>query len=344
MHPEDGGSAMRFVDYYETLGVQRSSSQDEIKKAYRKLSKKFHPDINKAKGSEEKFKQVGEAYEVLKDPEKRKKYDQLGSGFNPGDDVRPPPGWQNVDFNFSGGGPRPGARQGEVPTGFSDFFEAFFRSGAAGAGARGAGARPRRSPFDFGGAGFEEEGREGQAHEVDITISLEDAYHGATKTIELAQTIRDTDGGQRVEKKAFTVKIPAGATEGKKIRLAGQGGKGQGGGAAGDLFLKVHIAEHPRFKVDDHDLLAVLPVTPWEAVLGAKVPFATLENEVQLKLPPGTQGGTKMRLKDKGLPKQGGERGALVVEIRIVVPAQPTAEETQLFEQLAQKSRFNPRG
>jgi curved DNA-binding protein len=325
---------MRFVDYYETLGVQRGASPEEIK---------FHPDINKSKGAEEKFKQVGEAYEVLKDPAKRKKYDQLGRGFSGGQDYAAPPGWQNVEWNFGGG-----ARgRGDVPSGFSDFFDAFFGAQARqqqqqeqqqqGYGARGGG---RRSPFaPFG----EDAARDGSAHEVDITITLEDAYHGATRTITLAQSVLGADGGRRTEERSFQVKIPAGTTDGKKIRLAGQGGKGSGGGQAGDLYLKVHIAPHTRFKVEGHDLHAVVSVAPWEAVFGAKVPFSTLDGEVQLKIPAGTQAGTRLRLKDKGLPKAAGERGALVVEVRVVVPTAPSDDEKRLLEELQRVSKFNPR-
>lgn len=325
---------MRFVDYYETLGVPRTATQDDIKKAYRKLSKKFHPDINKTKGAEDKFKQVGEAYEVLKDPERRRKYDDLGSGFAGGQDFRPPTGWQNVDFNFGG------TRPGDVPGGFSDFFETFFSQG--GAGGRG---RRRRSPATDGGSPFgEPEPRAGHQHEVDLTISLEDAYHGATKTITLEQAQHGADGGRRAEQRSFQVKIPPGTTEGKKIRLAGQGGKGRGGGAAGDLLLRVHIDDHPRFRVDGHDLSAVLPLAPWEAMFGAKVPFNTLDGEVQLKIPPGSQAGSKLRLKEKGLPKQSGERGALVVELRVMVPTAPSDAERALWEELQKVSTFKPRG
>jgi curved DNA-binding protein len=332
---------MRFVDYYETLGVARSATQDEIKKAYRKLSKKFHPDINKQKGAEDKFKQVSEAYEVLKDPAKRKKYDEVGSGFHGGQDFRPPSGWQNVDFNFGGRGARPSG----VPEGFSDFFEAMFGGAAGGAGGGAGGSRRRGgfSPFGAGG-GYEPEARVGQMHEVELTITLEDAYHGATRSITLEQQVMGSDGGRRTEQRTLQVKIPAGATEGKKIRLAGQGGKGASGGADGDLLLKVHVADHARFKLEGHDLYAVLPLAPWEAVFGAKVPFQTLDGEVQLKIPAGTQGGAKLRLKEKGLPKKEGERGALVVELRIVVPTAPTEAERKALEELMKVATFKPRG
>jgi curved DNA-binding protein len=326
---------MQFVDYYEVLGVQRSATQDDIKKAYRKLSKKFHPDINKQKGAKEKFQQVNEAYEVLRDPDKRKRYDTLGSGFAGGQDFRAPPGWGGVEFNFGG------TRPGNVPSGFSDFFEAFFGAGVGGAGGAAGGGRRPRSPFNDP---FQEPSRRrGEDQEAELTITLEDAYHGGTKSITLQQTVMGTDGGRRIEERSFQVKIPPGTTDGTKMRLAGQGGKGRNGGEAGDLLLKVSLAEHPRFTVNEHDLTAVLNIAPWEAVFGAKIPFVTLDGEVQLKIPPGSQAGQKLRLKDKGLPKKGGERGNLTVELRVVVPTAATDEEKKLLEDWQKLSRFNPR-
>ncbi|MBI1946446.1 MAG: DnaJ domain-containing protein [Deltaproteobacteria bacterium] len=330
---------MQFVDYYEVLGIDRSASPDDVKKAFRKLSKKFHPDINRAKDAKAKFQQVNEAYEVLKDADKRRRYDQLGRNYHAGDDFRAPQGWQGVEFNFDGGGAPFGGRGGGVPSGFSDFFEAFFGGTAASAG-----PRARRAPYS---TGFDfEEGprkRRGDDQEAELTVSLEDAYQGATKTIALQQGVTGADGGHRVEERSFQVKIPPGTTDGMRIRLAGQGGRGLGGAAAGDLLLKVSIAPHPRFTVEGHDLVAVLPVTPWEALFGGKIPFRTLDGEIQLKIPEGSQGGQKLRLKDKGLPKKGGERGHLTVELRVVVPQKPTAEERKLFEELARVSQFNPR-
>lgn len=331
---------MQFVDYYEVLGVERSASQDDIKKAFRKLSKKYHPDISKAKDAKARFQQVSEAYEVLRDPEKRKRYDQLGRNYHAGDDFRAPPGWQGVEFNFGGGNPfgGGGGGGGGVPSGFSDFFEAFFSGTGPG------GPRTRRAPssagFDFREAPRR---RRGDDQEAELTVSLEDTYGGATKTITLQQGVTTADGGHRVEERSFQVKIPPGTTDGTRIRLAGQGSPGLGGEAAGDLLLKVKLAPHPRFTVEGHDLSAVLPIAPWEALFGAKVSFRTLDGDVQLKVPAGSQGGQKLRLKDKGLPKKGGERGHLTVELRVVVPQNPSAEERQLFEELAKVSRFDPR-
>ncbi len=335
---------MQFVDYYEVLGVERSATPDEVKKAFRKLSKKFHPDINKAKDAKAKFQQVTEAYEVLKDADKRRRYDQLGRNYHAGDDFKAPSGWQGVEFNFGGGGGGGfeggpfGGRGGGVPSGFSDFFDTFFGGTTAG------GPRARRAPRSAG-FDFEEVPRQrrGDDQEAELTVSLEDAYHGATKTIALQQGVTAPDGGHRVEERNFQVKIPPGTTDGTRIRLAGQGSRGLGGGGTGDLLLKVTIAPHPRFTVEGHDLTAVLPVTPWEALFGGKIAFRTLDGEIQLKIPEGSQGGQKLRLKDKGLPKKSGERGHLTVELRVVVPPTPTAEERRLFEELAKVSRFDPR-
>lgn len=328
---------MQFRDYYETLGVARDASQDEIKKAYRSLSKKFHPDRNKGKDAEESFKRVNEAYEVLKDPEKRRRYDQLGRGFSAGDEFRPPPGWQNVEFNFDFGG----GRGGSGPVGFSDFFESLFGGARGPGGGFGDDVRTRsRDPF----AGARPRARRGRTAEAEITISLEDAYHGATRQVTLQQVEHGPDGGRRSTQRTFSVKIPPGTTTGTKIRLAGQGSPGLGGGPAGDLLLKVNIADHPVFDVDGHNLKARLPVTPWEAALGAKVSFRTLDGDVTLTLPAGSQSGRKLRLKGKGLPrKKGGERGDLELEVSIRVPKELSDEERALFERLAEVSRFSPR-
>ncbi len=328
---------MQFVDYYEVLGIERSATQDDVKKAFRRLSKKFHPDINKSKDAKAKFQQVNEAYEVLKDNDKRRRYDQLGHSYHGGDEFRAPPGWQGVDFNFDGG--RYGGHVGGVPSGFSDFFEAFFGGTTAGAGGR-ARRAPSSAGFDFAEAPRK---RRGADQTADLTIALEDAYHGVTKQIALQQGVTGPDGGHRIEERSFQVKIPPGTTDGTRIRLAGQGERGLGGAATGDLLLKVSIAPHPRFSLEGHDLHAVLPLSPWEALLGAKVPFRTLDGEIQLKIPPGSQGGQRLRLKDKGLQKKGGERGNLTVELRVVVPVEPTPDERRLFEELARTSRFDPR-
>jgi curved DNA-binding protein len=325
---------MKYQDYYETLGVPRDASAGEIKKAYRRLSKQFHPDRNKEKGAEDQFKKVGEAYQVIGDPEKRKKYDQIGRGFHQGQDFTPPQGWQGVPFDFEGAF----ARESGPMSGFSDFFETLF--GAQGARGR-AGARtgPRPNPY----APEAQREKVGADRETDVTITLEEAYIGATRTVHLTTTSTSLDGGRSQEKKTLDVKIPPGTTSGTRIRLKGQGAPGVFGGAHGDLFLKVTIAPHPRFTVVDHDLSGVLNIAPHEAALGAKVPFQTLDGEVTLTVPPGSQSGRKLRLREKGLPKKNGERGVLNVELKVVVPTVLTDDERKLYEMLRDKSTFDPR-
>lgn len=325
----DSAVAVKFQDYYQTLGVPKTASQDEIQRAYRKLARKYHPDVNKEKGAEQKFKELSEAYEVLKDPDKRKQYDELGANWKAGQEFKPPPGWKNAKFDF--GGPGGFSFGGD---GFSDFFEMFFgRSAGPGRG----GARVRFGPH---GAGFDFEQefqQAGATHEAQITISLEDAYHGAKRQI----TLSDNGGPP----KTYDVKIPRGVTEGAKIRLAGQGGPGRGGAPPGDLILIVHLAQHPNFQVDGHDLTTTLPLTPWEAALGAKLPVDTLEGQVTLTIPPGAASGQKLRLRGKGLPHRGhpDRHGDLYVLLKIVVPKELSDEERRLFEELAKVSRFDPR-
>lgn len=334
---------MKYQDYYEILGVSRTASQADIKKAYRNLSKKYHPDRNQDPAAEEKFKKIGEAYQIIGDAEKRAKYDSLGSGFHHGDQFRPPSGWGDVHFNFDSafGGARPGGAMSD----FGDFFEMFFQSGGASRGSRPRQRTRQRSGFEnpFGPQGAPR-GKQGKTQETDITITLEDAYHGAVRQISLTSTVREPSGGQRKEQKTFDVKIPPGTTHGKKIRLKGQGGKGLGGGPPGDLLLKVQIAPHPRFQTEEHDVNAELPLAPWEAALGAKVAFQTLDGEIQLTIPKGSQSGRILRLKGKGLPKNKTERGDMHIKLKITVPDELSSREQELFEELAQISPFNPRG
>lgn len=348
---------MQFQDYYKTLEVPRTATAAEIKKSYRRLSKQYHPDVNAdSKTAEDKFKQIGEAYEVLKDPQKRRRYDELGSQWNQpgagmgggGGGAGSPfgAGWQNVDWNVGGG---PGGRGS--PSGFSDFFDTFFASQGMGGQQRGrpagAGGRRARDPFEY------EQAQHGEAKEAALTIPLEDVVMGVTKTITLKQPVTDLDGGRRVEEKTYTVKIPAGSVSGTKIRLRGEGGKGRAGGVAGDLYLNIEVAPHPRFVVDGHDLTARLFVAPWEAAFGAKVPFLTLEGEVKLTVPKASTSGAKLRLKGKGLPRKGTagstaadglERGNLTVEIVIVTPTDLTpAEEELLTQWQALRAEWDPR-
>ena len=333
--------SVKYQDYYETLGVTRSASQDEIQRAYRKLARQYHPDVNKNPEADQKFKQIGEAYEVLKDPEKRKKYDALGANWKAGQQFKPPPGFENIRFEFGG---REGGGFEFSSDGFSDFFEMFFGRGAAGGGfqsARTRGFRTGTSGRTSGGASGETFGgrpQKGQTIESEVEISLEDAYHGTSRQI----TLRDPEAGTS---KKLEVKIPKGTTSGSKIRLAGQGGQGLAGGPAGDLILHLRIEPHPRFEVHGHNLHHTLAIAPWEAALGAKVPVPTLEGDVTMTIPPGASSGQKLRLRGKGLPNRAHdeERGDLLVHLKIVVPHELTEDEERLFKELAKVSKFEPR-
>jgi curved DNA-binding protein len=345
--------SVEFEDYYKVLGVERDASQQEIQKAFRKLAKKYHPDVSKEENAEEQFKKANEAYEVLKDPEARQKYDQLGKNWknfqSPEGGFSPPPGWENLRVNLGGGsfedmfgGGRGGAQRGGGggAGGFSDFFNMFF--GGGGPGGQGGfdvdrmggphGARARRQ-------------QRGGSREASLTVSLEDVAHGAEREIQFPVHERSPEGHVVQTTKNLKVKIPAGTTDGSVIRLAGQGEPGSGGGPAGDLLLRLKIAPHPHFDVDGHDLLTDLKVSPWEAALGAKVPVRTLDGEVTLTLPKGAQSGTKLRLRAKGLPtKAGRKNGDLYARVQVRVPEDLTDAERELFEQLAEASDFDPRG
>ncbi|MFO8064865.1 MAG: DnaJ C-terminal domain-containing protein [Spirochaetota bacterium] len=337
--------AVKYKDYYETLGVDRSASQEDIQNAYRKLARKYHPDVNKTEDAEQKFKEINEAYEVLKDPEKRRKYDQLGANYQEGDEFRPPPGWEA--FRDAGGGAG-GFRQtfnfedlggrgfdffgGDTGGGFSDFFESLFGSAFGGFG----GARER------GGAATGAWGAKGEDHEAEVTISLEDAYAGGKKTLTLEQRESDASGRVNSRTRNFEVKIPPGINDGERLRLSGQGGAGAGGGKKGDLYLRMRIASHPKFTVNGPDLETEVPITPSEAVLGAKVEVPLVKGTASITIPPGTQSGKRFRLKGKGLRKKGG-RGDLYAVMQIVVPASPSQEERELYKKLGEASSFHPR-
>ncbi|MFW5728105.1 MAG: DnaJ C-terminal domain-containing protein [Spirochaetota bacterium] len=336
--------AVKYQDYYETLGVDRKASQQDIHNAYRKLARKYHPDVNKSKEAETKFKEINEAYEVLKDPDKRKKYDALGHNWQAGDDFTPPPGWESFGFGRSGGGTRPGGFGGFSDifrgfdifggaggeegrgTGFSDFFDSLF--GGAFGGAR-------------GGAGAETAtGRGGGDVQAEVSIPLEEAYHGGKKTITLQQQEPGEPGGRR---RNIEVTIPPGITDGRKLRLTGQGGTTGPGGRPGDLYLTIRIQPHSRFRVKGADLEVDVPITPAEAVLGAKVEVPIVEGTASISVPPGTQGGKRFRLRGKGMRKSRNERGDLYAVVRIAVPTSPNAEERELYEKLSKASSFNPR-
>lgn len=322
--------AVKFRDYYEILGVSRTAGQDEIQRAYRKLARKYHPDVNKDPGAEEKFKEINEAYEVLKDPEKRAKYDQLGSHWRAGQDFRPPPGW-DVHFDFGGG---PGQQEffWSGTGDFSDFFEMLFGGQGFRRTQTGARARP--------GTAWRQSGADRHAT---MRISLEDAFHGATKAISLQGMATAVDGTVRPEVKNFEVKIPKGILPGQKIRLAGQGFEGVSGGPPGDLYLEVEIEPHPIYRLEGRDLYMDLPVSPWEAALGAEVPVKTLGGTFSLKVPPGSQSGQKLRLRGKGMPNPKGGAGDLYAVLKIVVPKRLSREEKALFEKLKEVSDFDPR-
>ncbi|MCI0389480.1 MAG: DnaJ domain-containing protein [Acidobacteria bacterium] len=338
--------AVKFRDYYEVLGVARTASADEIKKAYRKLARKHHPDVNPGdKTAEEKFKELNEAYEVLSDPEKRKRYDQLGANWKAGADFTPPPDWARAGASQPGGGFDYSEifGGGRASSGFSDFFESFFGGGGRGARA---------------GAGF---AMRGSDVEAEISLALEEAHRGVTRTItfDAAERCPDCGGSGTKDKqtcptcrgrgsirrpKSLEVNIPAGVRDGSVIRLAGQGEPGTGNAQAGDLFLRVRIKPHPLFSlVGEDDIQVELPVAPWEAALGAKVSVLTLDGPVEMTIPAGAQGGQRLRLRGQGLNRRGDGRGDEYVKLKIVIPPKLSAKEKELFEKLAAESRFDAR-
>ncbi len=310
---------MEFKDYYEVLGVKRSASQDEIKRAYRKMARKYHPDVSKEADAEARFKEVGEAYEVLKDPEKRAAYDQLGAKWKEGQDFQPPPGWDQ-GFEFHGGGfTEADASQ------FSDFFESLFGGAQAGRG------YTRGGPVHM----------RGEDTHAKVLIDLEDAYRGTTRSITLRHTEVGPDGRPQIKTRSLNVKIPKGVRQGQHIRLAGQGGAGVGEGKAGDLYLEVEFKPHPFYRVEGRDVYLDLPVAPWEAALGATVKAPTLGGTVELKIPPGAKSGNKMRLKGRGIP--GNPAGDLYAVLQVVLPAADSDEAKALYKQMEEKLAFNPR-
>ena len=298
---------MKYKDYYDTLGIERNATIDAIKKAYRKLAHKYHPDVSKDPEGEEKFKAVAEAYETLKNPEKRAAYDQLGS-HRPGQDFQPPPDW--------------GQQHGGSPFSFDDADLADLFAGMSG-------CRQIRMP--------------GQDYDVTTQISLEQACSGTEVELNLTTPEADAQGRMHRVPRTFKVRVPKGATDGQRLRLSGRGGKGINGGRDGDLYVHVKLQPHPLFRVSGHDLYLDLLLTPWEAVLGASVDVPTLTGPVRLKVPPNTQGGRHLRLSGRGLPMSGEKNGNLFAIIQISVPQAPNELELALFRQLAEISTFNPR-
>jgi curved DNA-binding protein len=316
---------MEYKDYYKILGVERGATQDDIKRAYRKLARTLHPDINKEAGAEAKFKELGEAYEVLKDPEKRAAYDELGANWKQGQDFRPPPNW-DAGFEFSGGG-----YTGADSAQFSDFFEGLFGQ------ARAAGGRAGRGGF----SARREYSAKGEDHHAKVVINLRDAYLGAKREITLRVPEVDDGGHVAVKDRTLSVTIPKGIREGQHIRLAGQGSPGMGKGQPGDLYLEIAFAPDPRFRAEGKDVYLDLPITPWEAALGASVTSPTPEGAVILKIPPNTTKGRTMRLKGKGIP--GNPPGDLHAVLKIETPPADTEKAKDLYRQMERELPFNPR-
>jgi curved DNA-binding protein len=306
--------AVGFRDYYEVLGVPRGAGDEEIRSAYRKLAREYHPDVNKDPGAEDRFKEVSEAYEVLRDPEKREKYERLGANWKAGEDVSGASGFGG-GFGRGNGQGFGGDGQGFGDAGgFSDFFESFF------GGRQGGSSR-----------GFEGFSMRGGDQEATLEVTLEEAARGGKRKFSLA------DG------RDFEVQIPPSVRDGQKIRLAGQGGEGASGGPAGDLYLRVRIKRDPRFRREGDDLVVEVSVAPWEAALGATVPVPTLDGSAKVKVPAGSSSGRRLRLRGEGMPGPGGRKGDLYASVRIVVPKQLEKRERELFEELAAVSRFDPR-
>lgn len=331
--------AVKFQHYYQILGVPRNAGEDEIRRAFRKLARQYHPDVNpNDKTAEEKFKQVNEAYEVLSDPEKRKRYDMLGENWKGGADFTPPPGWEGIRFEQGDLGDIFGGVEGGFGD-FSDFFATLF----GGRGGRTAGSRAR-----------------GRDAEAEIELALEDAYRGTRKVINLTatETCPDCRGAGIKDRqrcptcrgtglirrpKSLQVNIPAGVRDGSVVRLAGQGDPGGDGMPPGDLYLRIRLKPHPLFTPKEDDLHMELPVAPWEAALGARVTVPTIEGPVDMTIPAGTQSGQQLRMRGQGLKRRDGGRGDQYVRLKIVNPPQISGAERDLFQKLAAESRFNPR-
>lgn len=308
---------MEFKDYYKTLGVARDATADDIKKAFRKLARKYHPDISKEPDAEQRMKEVNEANAVLSDPEKRAAYDQIGQDYQPGQEFRPPPDW-DAGFEFSGHGFAP-----EEAADFSDFFaELFGRMGGAQHSRRGFRAR-------------------GEDHHAKVLLDIEDAFTGATRQISLRIPRMDGHGRVQLDTHTLNVKIPRGVRAGQMIRLSGQGGPGLGGGPAGDLLLEVQFKPHPRYRVDGRDLHITLPVAPWEAALGAVIPVELPDGTVKIRIPAGAQSGRQLRVRGKGIP--GDPPGDVVLDIQVVLPPATTPEARKLYETMARELPFDPR-
>ncbi len=319
---------MEFKDYYEIMGVSRDATQDEIKRAYRKLARKYHPDVSKEPDAEQRFKEIGEAYEVLKDPEKRAAYDQLGANWQQGQDFRPPPDWDQ-GFEFHGGG-----YTGADAEQFSDFFESLFGRARGGGG--------RRYTYSTGGAGGGGFDMPGEDTYAKVMIDIEDAYNGATRAMTLRHTELGPDGRPQLKERTLNVRIPKGVRQGQHIRLAKQGSPGVGKGEPGDLYLEVEFRPHPFYRVEGKDVYLDLPVAPWEAALGAKVKVPTPAGAVDLKIPAGSAAGRKLRLKGKGIPAK--QPGDFYVVLQIALPPADDDKARAAYEEFGKAfPGFNPR-
>ncbi len=321
---------MQYKDYYEILGVPRTATQDDIKKAFRKLARKYHPDVSKLADAEVRFKDLNEANEVLKDPEKRAAYDQMGSNWKAGQEFQPPPNW-DAGFEFRGGDRSGGASPFGNGEGFdaSDFFESLFGRRARGGGA------PRRNAS-----------MQGEDRHAKVLIDLEDAFHGAERSISLRVPKVGADGRVALEERRLDVHIPRGIRAGQHLRLAGQGAPGSGGAPAGDLYLEIEFKPHPRFRLDGNDVYVDLALAPWEAALGATVDAPTPEGAVQLTIPKGSAAGRKLRLKGRGLPaaKAGGAAGDLYAVLAITLPPADAAKALEAYKAMASVfADFDPR-
>ncbi|RPI43817.1 MAG: J domain-containing protein [Betaproteobacteria bacterium] len=312
---------MDFKDYYATLGVGKDATAEDVKKAFRKLARKYHPDVSKEANAEARMKEVNEAYTVLSDPEKRAAYDQLGRGYQPGQDFRPPPDW-DAGFEFSG------ARgAGGEAADFSDFFAELFGRMGAQPGRRAQGARMHMR---------------GEDHHAKVLVELEDVFRGASRQISLRVPKVDAQGRLSLEERTLNVQIPKGLCEGQIMRLAGQGAAGIGGGATGDLLLEVHFKPHPRFRVGGRDLYMTLPIAPWEAAMGAVIAVEPPDGSVlKVRIPAGAQSGQQLRVRGRGIPSQ--PPGDLLLEVKVVVPPAATPRARELYETMAREFDFDPR-
>lgn len=308
---------MEFKDYYKTLGISRDTTAEEIKKAFRRLARKYHPDVSKETDAEQKMKEINEAYTVLSDPEKRAAYDQLGQqGFQAGSDFQPPPGW-DAGFEFTGQG-----FSDAQAADFSDFFSQLFRN------QMGPNARHTHR-------------MRGEDHHAKIMLDLEDSYHGALRSLTLRMPKLDSQGRTMLVEHALNVRIPKGVHTGQVIRLAGQGGPGHTGETAGDLFLEVHFNPHNRYRIENKDIYAALPVTPWEAALGGTVKIPVPDGLVDVRVPENSQSGRKLRLKGRGIPAA--TPGDLYLVLEVVLPSAATEKARKFYQSMAQELTFNPR-